>query len=114
MSGIDLNTESVEEVRAKLDDLKVRYGFSEPDRGDLEDPDIVWRDSKPDYTKANYQFLKGKTQNHAEGRYVVTAWHSNDPPMLDHGNKIKPIIIYYEYAHCTSTSTKMYRYIVDT
>ena len=90
MSGIDLNTESVEEVRAKLDDLKVRYGFSEPDRGDLEDPDIVWRDSKPDYTKANYQFLKGKTQNHAEGRYVVTAWHSNlHQSMLDHGNKIK-------------------------
>ena len=77
MSGIDLNTESVEEVRAKLDDLKVRYGFSEPDRGDIEDPDIEWRNGKPDYTKANYQFLKGKTQNHAEGTYVVTARNSD-------------------------------------
>ena len=67
MSGIDNNTESVDSVREKLEDLKVRYAFREPERGDLENPDIEWRIEKPDYTKANYQYLKGKTQNHTEG-----------------------------------------------
>ena len=56
-----------EVIQEKLEDLKVRYGFREPERGNLDDPDIVWRFGKPDYTKANYQFLKSKTQNHAEG-----------------------------------------------
>ena len=67
MSGIESNGDPVEAVRAKLEDLKARYAFREPERGDLENPDIKWRMEKPDYTKANYQYLKGKTQNHAEG-----------------------------------------------
>ena len=67
MSGIDNNTESIDSVREKLEDLKGRYAFREPERGDLENPDIEWRIEKPDYTKANYQYLKGKTQNHEEG-----------------------------------------------
>ena len=70
MSGIDNNEESVEAVREKLEDLKARYAFREPERGDMENPDIEWRIERPDYTKANYQYLKGKTQNHAEGRYA--------------------------------------------
>ena len=36
MSGIDYNTEDVEAVREKLEDLKNRFDFREPDRGDLE------------------------------------------------------------------------------
>ena len=36
----------------------MRFGFSEPDRGDLENEDIEWRHGKPDYTMANYQFLR--------------------------------------------------------
>ena len=67
MSGIDNNEESVEAVREKLEDLKARYAFREPERGGMENPDIEWRIEKPNYTKANYQYLKGKTQNHAEG-----------------------------------------------
>ena len=69
MSG-DTQTDSSDLIREKLEDLKSRYGFREPDRGNLDDPEIDWRMGKPDYTKANYQFLKGKTQNHAEGRRV--------------------------------------------
>jgi len=72
MSGIDNNKETLEEVQEKLDDLKSRFGFKEPDRGDMEDPDIEWRIEKPNYTKANYQYLKGKTQNHAEGSLEET------------------------------------------
>ena len=67
MSGIDHNTESLESVKEKLEDLKTRYGFREPVRDGLDKEDIEWRDEKPDYTKANYQYMKGKTQNHAEG-----------------------------------------------
>ena len=68
MSGIDNNQESTESVREKLEDLKARYAFREPERGDMDNPDIEWRIEKPDYIKANYQYLKGKTQNHAEGK----------------------------------------------
>ena len=70
MSGIDSDAahEPIEVVREKLDDLKAKYGFREPDRGDLDNPEIEWRSGQPDYTRANYQYLKGKTQNHAAGR----------------------------------------------
>ena len=71
MSGIEENTEDVEIVREKVEDLKTRYGFREPDRGNFEDENIEWRHEKPDYTKANYQYLKGKTQNHAEGAFTI-------------------------------------------
>ena len=69
MSGIEHTSESepTEQVRSKLEDLKNEYGFREPDRGDLDDPSISWRTGKPDYTKANYEYLKGKTQNHMQG-----------------------------------------------
>lgn len=36
----------------------VRFGFTEPDRGDLDNEDIEWRHGKPDYTMANYQYLR--------------------------------------------------------
>jgi len=65
MSGIQGVEVDLDETRAKLDDLKTRFGFSEPDRGDLENEEIEWRHGKPDYTMANYQFLRGKTQNHS-------------------------------------------------
>ena len=52
---------------SKLKALKAKYGFSEPDRGNLDDPEIRWREGKPDYTQANCFFLEGKTQNHKQG-----------------------------------------------
>lgn len=76
MSGIEHSEvrESVETVRAKLEDLKTRYEFKEPNRGDLADPSIEWRTGAPDYTRANYEYLKGKTQNHAKG-LPIAAFH---------------------------------------
>ena len=47
--------------------MAYRYGLREPDRGNLDDPTILWREGKPDYTLANYTFLKGKSQNHDQG-----------------------------------------------
>ena len=47
--------------------LLIRYGFTEPDRGNLHNPTIRWREGKPDYTLANLTYVKGKCQNHAKG-----------------------------------------------
>jgi len=44
--------------------LKEKYGFTEPDRGDLDDPTIKWRHGKPVYVKANLAYLKGKSKDH--------------------------------------------------
>ena len=51
--------------------MNFRYGFSEPDRGDLNDPAIIWREGKPDYSLANCAFLKGKSQNHVKGKLFI-------------------------------------------
>ncbi|XP_047124500.1 uncharacterized protein LOC124807076 [Hydra vulgaris] len=47
--------------------LKENIAFLLPDRGNLDDPSIKWRSGKPDYTRANSEFFKGKTMNHPEG-----------------------------------------------
>ena len=59
--------ESLARARLKLEEFKDKHGFREPYRGDFDDPTINWRCGKPDYTRANYQFLRGKTQNHDKG-----------------------------------------------
>ena len=111
---------TAEYFRADLDRLIAKYGFKEPDRGNLDDEMIKWREGKPDYTKvtkcvschmttwwrtwcpswstrcsdalkssprtlfrqANFEFLTGKTQNHAAGSLeevvenLVKSWES--------------------------------------
>ena len=59
---------SVAEAREKLERIKTEFGFREPDRGSLDDPNIRWREGKPDYTVANLAYMEGKTQNHGEGK----------------------------------------------
>ena len=39
------------DLREDLENLKRKYGFKEPDRGDLDDKNILWRSGKPDYAK---------------------------------------------------------------
>eukprot|EP00795_Rhopilema_esculentum_P012823 gene12823-3563_t len=65
-AGSDFESLRAKEMRDKLEELKTKYGFREPDRGDLDNDEIEWRSGKPDYTLANYAFLTGKTQNHAK------------------------------------------------
>lgn len=86
--------------REQIETLKSRFGFREPDRGNLEDPLINWRTGKPDYTKANLAFMAGKTQNHSAGSLeeivenLVKTWemeasHKQDLDQwqtVDHGN----------------------------
>lgn len=52
--------------REQIEEYKKKYGFVEPDRGNLDDPTIVWRFGKPNYDIANLQYFKGKSQNHAK------------------------------------------------
>ena len=33
----------------------------------MEDPNIVWREGKPDYTQANMTYMEGRTKHHKEG-----------------------------------------------
>jgi len=54
-----------------LDALKRKYNFHVPDRGDLDDESITWRDGKPDYSLANLTYMMGKTQNHEEGSFEM-------------------------------------------
>lgn len=57
-----------EEVsRDVLEKLLAKYNFREPNRGNLDDPNITWKTQKPNYDKANFAFLNGKTQNHKAG-----------------------------------------------
>jgi len=42
--------------------------FQRPDRGEIAEAQVKWRKGgPPDYTKADYVFLKGKTQAHQAG-----------------------------------------------
>ncbi|CAH1267013.1 Hypp3655 [Branchiostoma lanceolatum] len=61
------HSEERKAARQDLERLKKEHNFLEPDRGDLDDPNIKWRFSKPDYTQANLEYMKGKTKNHPAG-----------------------------------------------
>lgn len=64
----DRDPETLEEARALTDYIKEKYGFVEPDRGNLNDPSINWRGGRqPDYTIADLQYFLGKTKNHKPG-----------------------------------------------
>jgi len=66
---------TIKEIRraqSLMDQLKSGWGFSEPDRGDLDNPNIRWRAGKPDYTVTNLAYMLGKTKNHVAGSLEVT------------------------------------------
>ncbi|XP_059081734.1 uncharacterized protein LOC131879427 [Tigriopus californicus] len=55
------------DIESKLADLKAMHNLEEPKRSGMDDADIKWRYVKPNYIKANYEFLRGKSQNHLSG-----------------------------------------------
>lgn len=63
--NLDQNSEKFLEVAEieKQRMLKMERNH-EPNRGDLEDPEITWRHGKPNYTMVNLAYLKGKTCDH--------------------------------------------------
>ena len=54
-----MSADNNDEILKKLTAIKQKYNLIEPDRGNLDDENIVWVHEKPNYTKANLQFLKG-------------------------------------------------------
>ena len=38
-----------------------------PHRQHMDDPNIVWREGKPDFTQVNKAYLEGRTRVHKEG-----------------------------------------------
>lgn len=47
--------------------LQKKYGFVFPDRGNLDDQSVLWKEGKPDYTIADLHYFLGKTKNHPPG-----------------------------------------------
>ncbi|KAL7552770.1 hypothetical protein ACHAWF_018595 [Thalassiosira exigua] len=54
-------------ARKILEALQEEHGFSIPDRGNLDNPNILWKEGRPDYTIADLHYLLGKTKNHPPG-----------------------------------------------
>mmetsp|Transcript_2355 Transcript_2355/g.5086 ORF Transcript_2355/g.5086 Transcript_2355/m.5086 type:complete len:380 (+) Transcript_2355:246-1385(+) len=64
--------EDLRTARQLKEYLKKKYGFTTPDRGNIDDPSIIWKEGKPDYTIANLHYFLGKTKNHAPGSLEMT------------------------------------------
>ncbi|CAH1269082.1 Hypp4094 [Branchiostoma lanceolatum] len=65
--GIGCLASDVTKARQELEKLKKDTGYLEPERGNLDDPNIEWKYGKPDYTMVNLEYMKGKTKNHLTG-----------------------------------------------
>lgn len=66
-STLGISSKLIEIARNELNRMTKLPGNHEPDRGDLDDPKIKWRNGKPNYTLANLAFLKGKCMSHKNG-----------------------------------------------
>jgi hypothetical protein len=66
-STIGINPKLLNIAKAELERMLKSPENIEPDRGDLDDPEIEWRSGKPNYTLANLAFLKGKCMAHQLG-----------------------------------------------
>jgi hypothetical protein len=53
-----MSADKNDEFLKKLTAIKQKYNLIEPDRGNFDVENIVWVHEKPNYTKANLQFLK--------------------------------------------------------
>lgn len=64
--------EDLRQARQLIQTLQTKFGFTLPDRGNLDDPCIMWKEGKPDYTIADLHYFLGKTQNHPPGSLEMT------------------------------------------
>lgn len=90
-SGKPLTAEELEACRKELEEIKTKFGLSEPERAHMDEEGIKWRfGGKPDYSLTNLLYLKGRTKNHPEGSLelivenLVKTWemersHKTDP-----------------------------------
>ena len=57
-------------MKSEIKAMQDKYGeekFLMPERQYMDEPDIEWRNGRPEFTRADYNFLKGKSQQHARG-----------------------------------------------
>jgi hypothetical protein len=54
-------------VDQDLEKFVREYNFTIPDRGNLDDPSIEWRNGKPDYCQIDLVYFQGKSKNHKLG-----------------------------------------------
>jgi hypothetical protein len=67
-SGKALTKTELDEVKEELETLKATYGWKEPDRSFMDDPDTKWRfGGPPDYSLTNLKYLKERSKIHADG-----------------------------------------------
>lgn len=63
-----LTAEEFKKVSKTLQKIMDKTGWTRPNREFMDDPNTEWRHGKcPDYTLADLNYMKGKSQNHAEG-----------------------------------------------
>ena len=67
-SGKSLNQEELAKVKEELAQIKAEYGWKEPERSFMDDPDTQWRfGGPPDYSLTNLQYLKERSTIHPDG-----------------------------------------------
>ncbi len=72
--------EDLLQARKLLTYLQNKHGFLIPDRGNLDDPSVLWKEGRPDYTIADLHYFLGKTTNHPPGSlelfvdYFIKTW----------------------------------------
>jgi hypothetical protein len=60
--------EELDTVKEDLAKIKAEFGLKEPKRAFMDEPNTEWRfGGPPDYSLANYMYLKGRTICHPEG-----------------------------------------------
>ena len=59
--------EDLAQAKKLLSYLQNKYGFIIPDRGNLDDRSVMWKEGRPDYTIADLHYFLGKTTNHQPG-----------------------------------------------
>ena len=90
-SGKALSREELDQVKIELEEVKAKYGLTEPVRSFMDDQDIKWRfGGKPDYSLTNLKFLKERTHIHPEGSLelivenAVKTWEMERSHKLDY------------------------------
>eukprot|EP00985_Skeletonema_marinoi_P009370 scaffold4368_cov139-Skeletonema_marinoi.AAC.1 len=59
--------EDMSQAKKLLTYLQNKHGFVIPDRGNLDDQSVLWKEGRPDYTIADLHYFLGKTTNHPRG-----------------------------------------------
>lgn len=89
-SGKPLTKEELDSIKEELASIKEQFSLKEPVRSFMDDSDIKWRfGGKPDYSLANYFYLKERSKIHLEGSLeqvvenLVKTWEMERSHKLD-------------------------------